>query len=304
MRYRWEIRTGDTWYAATDASVTMALTGDKGSMKEMELNDPDSNNDWEKGDVNSGAIETDDLGEIQTGTLRHDNSGALSGWYVDWVKITNEEDGREWTAQVGKWDDGGRYPLLRFSRTNDGQYELMQRQKAQRAAQEAAKAAEAARKAADTKAAAEQADIDAALDRELANAKLEADRAKKRAEIDKLKGGAATTTTTGPTPVTGFRTYELYGSLNGATVPLSSVVSNGRVVPGGRVMVGEAPNDGFGLGGSPGRWREFYPSTPPESLGLPPGVGILVFDGVRGHALDPATLQRLLGPDWRSQFTE
>ena len=61
---------------------------------------------------------------------------------------------------------------------------------------------------------------------------------------------------------------------------------------------------GFGLGGSPGRWREFYPSTPPESLGLPPGVGILVFDGVRGHALDPATLQRLLGPDWRSQFTE
>ena len=300
MRYRWSIRTGDLWNAGTDANVHLSLAGLDAAMREVEITDPGTYNDWEKGDVNSGAIETDDLGEIQTGTLRHDNSGALSGWYVDWVKITNEEDGREWTAQVGKWDDGGRYPLLRFSRTNDGQYELMQRQKAQRAAQEAAKAAEAARKAADTKAAAEQADIDAALDRELANAKLEADRAKKRAEIDKLKGGAATTTTTGPTPVTGFRTYELYGSLNGATVPLSSVVSNGRVVPGGRVMVGEAPNDGFGLGGSPGRWQVYYAGRSPAEWGLDADKGVLGSDGSRGWVLNATFLQGLLGAGWRA----
>ena len=40
MRYRWEIRTGDTWYAGTDANVFISLAGDKGSMKEMEINDP------------------------------------------------------------------------------------------------------------------------------------------------------------------------------------------------------------------------------------------------------------------------
>ena len=49
-------------------------------------------------------------------------------------------------------------------------------------------------------------------------------------------------------------------------------------------------------------WREFYPSTPPESLGFP-GVGILVLT-MRGHTLDPATLQRLLGPDWRNSLNE
>ncbi len=40
MKYRWEIRTGDTWYAGTDANAFLSLSGDKGSMKEMELNDP------------------------------------------------------------------------------------------------------------------------------------------------------------------------------------------------------------------------------------------------------------------------
>ena len=58
MRYRWEIRTGDTWHAGTDANAYLTVVGDKGSMKEMELNDPDSYNDWEKGDGNHGVFET------------------------------------------------------------------------------------------------------------------------------------------------------------------------------------------------------------------------------------------------------
>jgi hypothetical protein len=35
-------------------------------MQEVELNDPDTVNDWEKGDTNHGAIDTADLGNIQT----------------------------------------------------------------------------------------------------------------------------------------------------------------------------------------------------------------------------------------------
>ena len=93
MRYRWEIRTGATWYAGTDATPYLSLAGDKGSMKEMELNDPDSNNDWEKGDVNHGVFETADLGDLKTGTLKHDGSGASPDWTVDYAKIINDEDG-------------------------------------------------------------------------------------------------------------------------------------------------------------------------------------------------------------------
>lgn len=120
MRYRWEIKTSDTWYAGTDASVFLSLSGLNASMREVQISDPEVINDWEQGEINHGLIETEDLGELQTGTLRHDQSGPAAGWSVDWVKVSTEDDGREWTATVGRFDEGGRFPLLRFSRTKDG----------------------------------------------------------------------------------------------------------------------------------------------------------------------------------------
>ena len=203
MRYRWEIKTSDTWYAGTDASVFLSLSGLDASMREVQISDPDAINDWEKGDINHGSIETEDLGELQTGTLRHDNSGPASGWSVDWVKVTNEEDGREWTATVGGFDTGGRFPLLRFSRSNDGQYEQAKKLKAKRAADATAK--ESADKLAAKRQVAEQesSSSDAALDdelvkkqrdldRELRRAQAEAKIAEQRAKLDTLRGGGAT----------------------------------------------------------------------------------------------------------------
>ena len=99
-RYRWEIRTGTTWYAGTDANVYLSLVGDKNSMKEMELNDPDDDNDWEKGNVNHDVFTTADLGNITTGTLRQDGTQTQPDWTVDYCKITNDEDGRVWNAGV------------------------------------------------------------------------------------------------------------------------------------------------------------------------------------------------------------
>ena len=316
MRYRWEIKTSDAWYSGTDASVFLSLNGLDASMREVQISDPDAINDWEEGDINHGSIETEDLGELQTGTLRHDQSGAASGWSVDWVKVTNEEDGREWTATVGKFDEGGRFPLLRFSRTNDGQYELMQKQKARKAADQAAK--DAADKAAAKKKAEEQAlvDADAALDaelvkqqkeleRELKKAEMEAKLAEQRAKIDKLRGGG-TTTTTPPMGGGTFRTYELFGVLNGGNVPLSRVVicdvNTGRcsVVPGGRVLVGEAPGDGYGLAGVPGRWSTYYGGRSPAEFGLDPDKGVLGSDGSRGWVLNAAFLAQVFGPGWRA----
>lgn len=313
MRYTWEIKTADTLNAGTDADVYLSLAGLDGSMKKVQITDPDETNDFERNDINHGSLETEDLGELQTGTLSHDNSGSAPGWLPEWVKITNEEDGREWTATVGQWDQGGRFPMLRFARTNDGNFAQVQAQKAAAARKQAAKDAasrrDAERAEAEQERADEQADFDqqfenqkAQLEREIKQARLEAQLAKQRAELDKLRGGT-------PSPPLGgtgaFRTYELFGILNGSSVPLNRVVTvdgSGRasVVSGGRVMLGEAPGEGFGLAGSPGRWQTYYAGRSPAEFGLDPDKGVLGSDGSRGWALSATFLSSIFGSGWRA----
>ncbi|MFO0572384.1 MAG: PLAT/LH2 domain-containing protein [Polyangia bacterium] len=318
MRYRWKIKTSDSFNAGTDADVFLSLAGTDAVMREVEITDPGAINDWERGDVNTGIIETDDLGELQSGTLRHNNSGPASGWSVDWVKIQNEEDGREWTATVGKFDEGGRFPILRFALTDSGQFEQIQKQKAREAQAKADKAAQEKKARLDAEEKQKELDEEAQfqkeideqnkqLERELKKARLEAELAKKKAEIDKLKGGSqGSTTPTGGSGTGGFRTYELFGILNGMNVPLAQVVicdrNTGRcsVVPGGRVIVGEQPNEGFGLAGVPGRWQMYYAGRNPAEFGLDADKGVLGSDGSRGWVLNAQFLSEVFGSNWRA----
>lgn len=333
MRYTWTIRTGDVWYAGTDANVFLSLNGLDAVMKEVEISDANTTNDWEKGDTNTGSIETEDLGELQTGLLRSDQSGASSGWFVDWIKVRNEEDGREWTSQLGAWSDqdgrNGRF-RLRFSLSDTGDFERIQKQKAAAAKKLADKEAadksksdadsaeqKRARDAADAKARDAQADDDfqrsldeanRALERELKKARLEAELAKKRQEIEKLKnpeGTGAPNVPAGSGGMGGTRTLELFGMMGGARVPLASVVSVDRVtgaaavIPGGRVLVGDSPADGFGLGGYPGRWQMYYPGHSPAEFGLDADKAVMGSDGSRGWALDARFLSQVFGSGWR-----
>lgn len=61
--------------------------------------------------------------------------------------------------------------------------------------------------------------------------------------------------------------------MGGTRVPLASVVSVDRVtgaaavIPGGRVLVGDSPADGFGLGGYPGAGRCITPVAVRRALG-------------------------------------
>jgi hypothetical protein len=108
------------------------------------------------------------------------------------------------------------------------------------------------------------------------------------------------------TPAPTFRTYELFGILNGSNVPLAQVVicdrATGRcsVVPGGRVIVGEAPNEGYGLAGIPGRWQQLYPGRSPAEFGLDADKGVLGSDGSRGWVLDSRFLSQVFGTGWRA----
>ena len=332
MRYVWYIQTGNEHFGGTDSKVYLSLNGLDAVMKEVLIDDPSSDNDWERNALNQGVIETEDLGELQSGLLRSDHSGPIPNWKVEWIKIVNEEDGREWTAGIGTWSD---WPdtvkgfKLKFTRTSDGQYEQLQKKKAEAARKKAlddqAAADKAKREAADFEKArkeqekkdreqAEQEAFDAEisqgekeLERELIKARKEAELAKKRAELDKLRG----TTSGGSTPMPGggagaFRTYELFGILGGRTVPLSQVVLCDRVtgicsvVPGGRVMVGDQPADGFGLAGVPGRWQTFYGGRSPAEFGLDADKGVLGSDGSRGWALNASFLSQVFGAGWRA----
>ncbi len=315
-RYRYEIKTADVMYAGTDANVFMSLSGDKATLKETELNDPDSNNDWEKGQINHGTIETADLGWIKTGTLKHDGSGGGPDWTVEYVKITNDDDGREWLAGVNTELKGNNPFRLVFKNTSRGQFDEMQRQKElederlqrEQDLEDAKTARE--RKVEDAKVGAQdwKADAKARMDQlkvEMEKAKLEAEEQKLRDQVAQLRGQPTSPNPAATTPAaSGMRTYEVFGVYNGRPAPLTQAVNfdrnSGRLLgvnSGYRVMVTDSPSEGFGLAGTPGRWSSFV-SGSPTAYGLDADRGILAWDGSRGQALPAAYLSQLFG-DWR-----
>ena len=323
-RYRWETKTAYVNGAGTDANVFISLSGDKASLKETEINDPDSNQDWEKGDINHGLIETADLGWIKTGTLKHDGWGAGPDWMVEYVKITNDEDGREWLAGVNAELKANNPFRLVFKNTSRGQFDEMQRQKEleveQREREQSAEDAKLARERKVEDAKADTQDWKAAskarmeqLKSEMERAKVAAEEQKLREELARMRGGGSTldptmpTTNTTPTPMpTGgsMKTYEVFGVYNGRPAPLTQAVNfdraTGKVLgvnAGYRVMATDSPSEGFGLGGTPGRWSSFVTQSP-LYYGLDPDRGILAWDGSRGQVLNASYLLQLFG-DWR-----
>ncbi len=312
-KYRWETVTASTWNAGTDATVMLSLSGDKASMGLVEIADPDDNNDFEKGDVNHGLIETADLGMIQTGTIQHDGWGASPDWMLDSVKITNDEDGRVWLAGVNAELKGGQPKRLVFSLVDRGQYDIRLRQakidadKKRKDAEIADRQAEQERlqqeaDQAATEGAAELARQKAELQQQLARAKNQAELDKLRNQINQAGGAAPPLSNTGP--VAGMlRTYELFGVQSGRVVPLLSAVQFGSgrvsVTPGSQVMVTDQANEGSGLAGVPGRWQASAGGRSPADLGLDSDKGVLASDGRTAWPLSGQFLTQLFGSNWR-----
>jgi len=322
-RYRWETKTAYVNGAGTDANVFISLSGDKATLKETEINDPDSSQDWEKGDINHGLIETADLGWIKTGTLKHDGWGAGPDWMVEYVKITNDEDGREWLAGVNAELKANNPFRLVFKNTSRGQFDEMQRQKEleveQREREQSAEDAKLARERKVEDAKADTQDWKAAskarmeqLKSEMERAKVAAEEQKLREELARMRGGSTLdptmpppTTTPTPMPTGGsLKTYEVFGVYNGRPAPLTQAVNfdraTGKVLgvnAGYRVMATDSPSEGFGLAGTPGRWSSFVTQSP-LFYGLDPDRGILAWDGSRGQVLNASYLLQLFG-DWR-----
>lgn len=108
-----------------------------------------------------------------------------------------------------------------------------------------------------------------------------------------------------------LQTFELYGLLAGRTVPLSQVLVLGAygvvdVVPGAEVRLATRPTEGFGLAGTPGRWREHYPHASPTAFGLDAELAVMFWDDRRGRGevLPAKDLRELLGRRWKEKLLQ
>jgi hypothetical protein len=244
MRIRWRIKTSDG--RQTDADVYLSLSGLSRNLPEIRIDNPDSNDNFESGDIDTGIIKTKhDLGPIQSGQLSIDMETADDDltWMVDWVEVIDEESGAAYRAEIdGPLDEDGYFPVLRFREVTT-----------ERPAPEESR--------------------------------------------------PPVTNPAPPAPAPAFRTLELFGMLNGKRAALAAVVhsqdGNVRLVPGGKLLIGHTPDDGFGLGGRPGMWSRFVQDSPAK-FGLPPNVGILTAHGERALVVDSNFLSAAFGDNWQS----
>ena len=100
--YNVTIKTGNHKYGGTDAKVYITLHGSNGNSSERLL--PASKGDFEVNDEDSFELKTtQDLGQLRSIRLRHDNSGKDPGWFVESVKITCLNDGVIYYLPVQRW---------------------------------------------------------------------------------------------------------------------------------------------------------------------------------------------------------
>jgi hypothetical protein len=74
-----------------------------------------------------------------------------------------------------------------------------------------------------------------------------------------------------------------------------------RVRDSAKAALGASRQQGTGLGGTPGRWEEFYPSQSPAASGHDADLTVLCWDDAkaRAYVAEPELLEGALGVNWR-----
>ncbi|CAF1514926.1 unnamed protein product [Adineta ricciae] len=86
--YNIRIQTGDEPKAGTDADVFLQMLGEKNSTNKLQLQPIDfMAKKFEKGRMNEFTYEFDDLGEIKSVIIGHNEENPGEGWYLDWIEI-------------------------------------------------------------------------------------------------------------------------------------------------------------------------------------------------------------------------
>ena len=291
MRLRWVIKTSDEQFSGTDSDVYLALSGTERTMPEVRIDNPDSNDNFEKGDIDTGIIVVErDLGPLMTGQLRVDIDDGDHPWKVDWIQVMPEGvptgGAGGWRADINAAaDENGMFPMLRFRRMGetaeqeDGAPRPRPRQGSD------IDEGQVARELAETEG-------------QLRVLRMQEDLARKKQELLMLQEKLF------PPFGPAFRTYELYGMMNNQVCPLDDVITkaaDGRLMvkEGGRLIVGQEPSDGYGLAGSPGAWFK-HVDVGPGVFELEPDGGVLTSDGQRVMVCTAEFLVSAFGDQWRS----
>ena len=110
MKYVIVVKTGNVSGIGTDANVSVQLRGSKGAASPLLLDTPD-HNDFERYQQDAFHFVANDVGDIHTITIGHDNSAPASGWFragrLSW-KSWKEQDlrrrkYRSWLCSVMVW---------------------------------------------------------------------------------------------------------------------------------------------------------------------------------------------------------
>ncbi|KAK7896482.1 hypothetical protein WMY93_021807 [Mugilogobius chulae] len=99
--YEVHVFTGTMWGAGTDANVYINIYGETGDTGERHLRKSNNLNKFEKGEEDVFIITAVDLGVLKKLRIRHDNSQASAGWFLDriffpckrWLAV-DEDDGQ------------------------------------------------------------------------------------------------------------------------------------------------------------------------------------------------------------------
>ncbi|XP_045923575.1 lipoxygenase homology domain-containing protein 1-like [Micropterus dolomieu] len=109
--YEVHVFTGTMWGAGTDANVYINIYGETGDTGERRLRKSNNLNKFEKGQEDIFNIAAVDLGILKKLRIRHDNSQASAGWFLDRVEIVDNKDDTTYFFPCKRWlaideDDG------------------------------------------------------------------------------------------------------------------------------------------------------------------------------------------------------
>ncbi|CAG5986167.1 unnamed protein product [Menidia menidia] len=118
--YEVHVFTGLMWGAGTDANVYINIYGETGDTGERQLRKSNNLNKFEKGKGSFRSFVTQedvfdvsavDLGALKKLRIRHDNSQASAGWFLDRVEIVDNKDDTTYFFPCKRWlavdeDDG------------------------------------------------------------------------------------------------------------------------------------------------------------------------------------------------------
>uniref|UniRef100_A0A8C9YR90 Lipoxygenase homology PLAT domains 1 n=1 Tax=Sander lucioperca TaxID=283035 RepID=A0A8C9YR90_SANLU len=109
--YEVHVFTGTMWGAGTDANVYINIYGEIGDTGERRLRKANNLNKFEKGQEDIFNITAVDLGILKKLRIRHDNSQASAGWFLDRVEIVDNKDDTTYFFPCKRWlatdeDDG------------------------------------------------------------------------------------------------------------------------------------------------------------------------------------------------------